>query len=160
MRCLLSARFTMTAKVLRQYVDNDVVTGHYEYRQDPESGAIERVWVETDPDDPNASALIIECEVKPIINSGMKGAGTTEEWGSRVFDVEWVKMTFSAKDVLSRRDQITEIRDSTGALMWQEEEISGTVPTKFNIVGVTPIADPFGQHVENMALMRRAEVQI
>lgn len=159
MLCLTSARMNMTAKVLRQFVDDGESTGHYEVYQDPESGAIIRKWVEKDPDNPDAEEMIIACAARPIVNSGMKGAGTTEEWGERYVDVDWIKMSFPAHIILSKRDRITDIKSSKGVIVWKEEEIGEAVATVFDIVGISPVTDPFGNHIENLALLRRAEVQ-
>lgn len=159
MLCLTSARMNMTATVLRQYVDNNEATGHYEVYQDPESGEIIRKWIETDPDDPDAVALIIPCSARPIVNSGMKGAGTTEEWGERYVDVDWIKMSFPAHIILSNRDRITDIKSRAGVVVWKEEQIGDAIATVFDIVGISPVTDPFGNHIENLALLRRAEVQ-
>lgn len=189
MKCLMSTMYTMQADVLSQYdpaIDDldpdtggrignvDGQSGEFEYVQDPDSGAIIRVWKpyeeQTDPDTGEAIApsreWSFDCIARGVIQNGIRVVGTSERFSTRgnVETVDYVTMKFPRHVLLTRRDRITNIRDkSTGRLLWVEEEMLGPDgqprPTVFECNGVTPVIDPFGQHIENFALLARAEVQ-
>ena len=163
--CLVSAKFSMTATVLSQgptAPTTPVTEGQWVNKQDPDTGEIIRVWEEIDVDteEPGTQALRIVCMVRGVIDGGIRVAGTTERYTPKgVYDnVDYAKMNFPADVVLTKRDRITDVRNSQGVTVWKEEEFDnrGTV---FEVLGVTPILDPFGTHVENLALLKRAEVQ-
>lgn len=167
MHCLLSTRYTMTAEVLRTSAGTPDVdmgeTGSWHMKQDPESGEFVPVWVPLveDSDDPTPKKIEIPCQVRGIVDGGIRVAGTTERFGTEYENVDFVKMTFGPDFVLTKRDQITNIKDArTGRVIWVEEEIdkvNGVFrPTVFNVNGVTPEPDPFGRVVSQFALLSRA----
>ena len=142
----------------------DTSTGEWTWVQDPDSGAIVRDWV----DDPNTT----EDESSPtrinnvpvmargILDGGIRVAGTTERFDEVYENVDWVKATFPKGTKITKRDRVTNIRNArTGVVIWREEEINGAPPTIFNVMGVTPITDPFSNVLEVNVLLQRAEVQ-
>ncbi len=164
--CLTSARFNMKADILRGLVAEETTEGSGEWvmEHDPDSNEIIRVWKPADnPDTPeNEAGATLEsfrCIARGIVDGGIRVAGTTERFGELYEGVDYVKISFPAKVVISRRDRITNIRDPRGNILWREEERPDRAPTVFSVVGVTPIIDPFGKHVENVALLERAETQ-
>lgn len=160
--CLTSARFNMTATVLNQgATEPDVVGGRWEEKQDPDSGEIIRVWVvDSDPDTPDVQERKVACIVRGILDGGIRVAGTTERYtAAGVYDnIDFAKMSFPAGESISKRDRITNIKNRDGVIVWKEEEFNGA-PTVFEVLGVTPVVDPFGTHIENTALLQRAEIQ-
>jgi hypothetical protein len=170
--CILSTQYNMTATVLRQYVDDDNTTpstgGYYETIQDPVTGNIERVWMESDPDAVAPSTIEIPCVVRAFISQTATGAGTVERFATEYENFDRARMKYPAGYLLTRRDRVTNIRNTiTGEVIWVEEEqaeLDGSsyqVPaTIFEIVGVSPIIDPFGSHLENVALLQRAEATV
>lgn len=169
--CLTSARFNMKADILRQGgevpVDPQQPDGDWTYEQDPESGEFIRVWtpnVVDDPDTPEnereeAGLESFRCEARGIIDGGIRVAGTTERFSELYENVDYVKISFPARVRISKRDRITNIRDPRGNIIWKEEEQRDAPPTVFNVMGVTPVIDPFGRHIESQALLERAEHQ-
>lgn len=164
--CLTSARFNMKADILRQ---NRTVPnppdpeGSWVYRQD-ESGEIIREWQSASAvDNPgtgeNEGLESFRCEARGIIDGGIRVAGTTERFSDMYENVDYVKMSFPASVRISKRDRITNIRDPKGNIIWKEEEQPSAPPTVFNVMGVTPVIDPFGRHIESQALLERAERQ-
>jgi hypothetical protein len=140
----------------------DQTTGHYESKQDPDTGDIIRVWVPA-TDDPATGPVEpseIDCMVRGIITDGINVAGTTERFTPQgVYEsVDFVKMNFAPHVVLTKRDRITNVRNQKGEIVWKEEE-SDNNATVFDVLGVTPVLDPFGNHVENLAFLKRAGVQ-
>lgn len=166
MVCLTSARFNMKADILRQTVNNDPVNtaGEWVNQQDPESGEIIRVWSSVTTDDPDTpeddvKQATFRCLARGIIDGGIRVAGTTERWSEAYENVDYVRIWFPAGVRISKRDQITNIRGSNNQVIWREEEEPDSPPSVFSVTGVTPIVDPFGRHIENMALLERAEIQ-
>lgn len=162
MSCLLSSRFNMLAKVLRQIGTNpeNQTGGHWETVQDPDSGAIERVWVpDNDEETPGTQELVFPCMVRGVTNGGIRVAGTTQRYSELYENIDWAMITFPKSVILTKRDRLTEISDSKGNIIWREEEMEGSPPTVFLVMGATPVIDPFGRHVENTALLQRAQVQ-
>ena len=162
--CLTSARFNMTATVLSQGQTAPTSTNDpvWVERQNPDTGEIERYWqeVDDDPDTAGMQARTIPCIVRGVLDGGIRVAGTTERYSpAGVYEnIDFAKMQFPANVQLSKRDRITNIRNSRGELIWKEEEWKGA-PTVFDILGVTPIPDPWGTLIENHALLQRSEVQ-
>lgn len=197
MICLTSSVFTMTALVLKQgeYYEagdgNNLATasvegqksgspnGRYEYRQDPISGAMERVWVpesnaapttngttvmsmsvNTDPSKGPMDGRRIKCSARGILEGGIRVTATTERYSTRgTLAVEdFINFEFPSNEVLTRRDRITDIRNSKGEAIWIEDESTG-LPTVFEVTGVTPVVDPFGLKTKNFTLLERADDQ-
>lgn len=140
--------------------------GEYVERQNPITFEIEREWVNYDYtlDGPAAGAHVDDfmCIARGIVEGGIRVVGTTERIApSGVIQSEdYVRIQFPADVVLSKRDRVWNIRNpKTDVPYWTEDEHDGA-PTVFEVLGVTPIFDPFAQHVENQALLQRAEIQL
>lgn len=170
--CLTSIRFNMKADILRQGYqagpdfDNTDTVGEWVHQQDPDSGEVLRKWqlnTLDDPSTPNVNeAAILEsfnCIARGIVGSGVRGLGTIEHFGTMYQNLDYVKMTFPASVSISKRDRITNIRDRRGSVIWKEEEQPDQPPTVFNVMGVIPIPDPFGNLIESYCLLERAEHQ-
>lgn len=155
----------MLASVLRQDAYGTPRTdGVYVDRQNPITFEIERVWIPTDADTATdgVQADDFVCIARGIVEGGIRVVGTTERIApSGVIQSEdYVRMQFPSNVVLSKRDRVWNIRSQkTGEPYWTEDEHDGT-PTVFEVLGVTPIFDPFDQHIENQALLQRAEIQL
>jgi len=170
--CLLSARFNLTAQILVQGEDtrDDTETlnqnGSYQYQQDPDTGALVRRWVaEQDIDltqdgNQGVQGSRVPCIVRGVVDGGIRVAGTTERYtpGGLYENVDFARMQFPAGITITKRDKITDIRNIRGDLIWKEEEFDNSA-TVFDVLGVTPIVDPFGNHIENVALLQRSQVQ-
>lgn len=158
----------MTSTVLTQddqgqYDDNNLgEVGHWENRQDPETGEIIRVWVveDADPVAPGVQAKTVKCIVRGILDGGIRVAGTTERYTPQglIESVDYVKMQFPASVTITKRDRVTNIANRKGIIIWREEE-SDNAPTIFDVQGVTPVVDPFGNLIEWSALLQRSEAQ-
>lgn len=151
-----------------------VPVGRYDYQQDPDSGAIVQVWIpapDTDAAEPGIQPVIpliegraagrrIQVMARGLIDGGIRVAGTTERFASNGIyeNVDFVSIKFSADVILTKRDKITDIRNRDGTLLWREEEFDNSA-TVFDVMGVTPVTDPFGNYIENSALLSRSEVQ-
>lgn len=165
--CLTSARFNMKADILRSGTvvdDESGNAGEWVLKHDPDSNEIIRVWVPAgdNPDTPEVEDNTLEtfsCIARGIIDGGVRVAGTTERFSDLYEGVDYVKIFFGPKVRLTRRDRVTNIRDKRNNVIWAEEEREDGAPTVFSVVGVIPIVDPFGKHIENTALLERVETQ-
>lgn len=160
MRCITSARYTMTATVLSQG-GHDTTPESPFAAQDPDTGTINRAWVrDTDTLTANDQLRTIKCNARGIISKSTSGGGTSTKITAAgiLDDTDYVLMDFSASEILSKRDRVTDIKNRKGDLLWVEEEHT-LAPTVFQVMGVTPMLDPFGMHIANHAVLARAEVQ-
>lgn len=172
MRCLTGARFSMKADVLRQGVDpvpvDDEVGGEWVTFQDPLTHEITRVWKPYVSDDTEpvvndiTKSGAFDCIARAIVDGGIRVAGTTERFGEMYENVDFIRIWFPPNVILTKRDRVTNIRDRKGKILWLDEEVSTETPndykaTVFNVNGVSPLFDPFNNHIENVALLERAE---
>lgn len=173
MRCITGTRFNMLATVLNNVtiqnsadLEASVTGGTWETYQDEESGAIRKRWVPNvvTPVRPGQSHIVdadrfdIECEVRGFPEVGFRSSANTETFFDGVYSrFEAVHMKFPAKYVLNRNMLVTNIRGRNKQLLWIEEETGN--PTVFEVQGVTPTFDPFGRHIDNLTVLKRAAVQ-
>lgn len=157
---MMSSRFTQQATrlPLGETPDPDNPGGHWENRQDPDSGAIVKVWVEDDPDVPNdLGTEDFACEARAFISSGFTGNGTAERWqDSTYMFTDVLRIKYSRTTVLKLSDRVTNITDASGNIIYLEENGE---PTVYNVDGTNPVLDPFGNLIEYTAFLSRAEVQ-
>ena len=170
MRCLTSARFNMTATVLTQSDEGQYGgtvdpedAGEWINKQDPETGEIIRIWVPKDADDDRTNVFEekkIRVIARAVLEGGIRVAGTTERITPMgiVESVDFIKIQFPANETLTKRDRITNITNRDGIVIWREEE-SHNSPTIFDVLGVSPITDPWGKLIEWTALLQRSETQ-
>jgi hypothetical protein len=173
MRCLTSVRFNMLATVLNNYapdgaadLDTEVHGGHWVTDQDPDTGAIKRRWVEdvAAPSLPGRTSVVnvdrfdIECYVRGFPEVGFRSSANNESFlGGLYRPFEAIQMIFPAKYVLNNRQVVTNIRGRNKQILWVEEETG--LPTVFEVQGTTPTFDPFGRHIDSLAVLKRSAVQ-
>jgi hypothetical protein len=170
MGCLFGAEFNMLAVVKRYEGSPDTtVDGEWQIVIDPISGAPVRKWVTVDTD-PGAGVALLEvpCAVRGVMNGGINAAGDTQRFSEIYQNIGWARMSFPSSFHLSNRDQVTNIRNADGDIVFRNEEAETynetldewiAEPTVFNVMGVTASIDPFGRVTKNIALLQRAEVQ-
>lgn len=132
MYCLIHARFNMQMDVLEQ----TKVQGR--------SGEVIRTWATKETD--------VRCIARGISGGGIRVVGSTERWSDVHEDVEIVKIQTGYN--LSKRDRIRNIRNSNGTLAWEDDGQD----IVFEVVGSTPIMDPFGRLIEYDVMAMRAEI--
>lgn len=149
----------MLADVLKHDSAPTTEGGTWEWVQDPDSGAMIQVWVDN-PDTPETEGATI-VGVKCLATAATYGSiRAAEKFGTEYLNEEWVKLAVSASTNITMRDKVTNIRTLKGdVIIWSEEESSGNPATVFDVFRVSPVMDGFGQVVEKVALLKRAEVQ-
>ena len=134
MHCLVSAKYNMTFDVMRITVIQK------------DSGALDRTWVLSNTGVPGMA--------RGIQGQGVRVVGSTERWSDTYSDVEVVKLRTQFE--LTKRDRVINIRDSNGQIAWKEDAVT---PTRFEVLGATPVFDPWGNLVEYDVMLQRAENQ-
>lgn len=178
MRAVLDVRFNMKATVLNHYaatepdevVEQVTKSGHFEAQQDDITGGIKQVWVEdTAVAEPakkdlgtnwrvDVNRYDVECYVRGFPEVGFRSSANTESFLDGLYNqFEAVQMVFPAKYVLNRRQYVTNIRNKNDVVLWLEEETG--LPTVFEVQGITPTFDPFGKHIDNLTVLKRAQIQ-
>lgn len=160
--CISSARYRQTAKILKPVREVDADSGYVVIEQDEETNEITKKWYPSDdnPDTPDVEGnMIIPCMAEAIMDNGIRTNSASERLqNGRYFSYEYIQLTFPAYIHMSKRDKVTNVTDATGKVIWVEEE-TVSEPTIFTVTGVKPVTDAFGNHVENVALLARSEVQ-
>lgn len=164
--CLTGARFTQRAVRLTDFggqTHNPDEYGQWVESQDPLTGEVVRVWVPSDdPNTPNVNESTIPCQVRGIVDGGIRVAGTTERFGDTYMNIDYAKMWVPTNIRLTKNDRITNITDKRGRIQWRDEEFE-TDPTQlkatvFNVNGVTPLFNAFNDLAEWFVLLERAEI--
>jgi hypothetical protein len=132
--------------VLQLYLDVYVQSD----TQDPNTGAIKKQW--------NYSQTV-PCSAKGVIsNSSASRSSDKQVIGARYQNENTVQIRTSGK--LNIRHKVTNIRDRKGNAIWTELDYPSDTPTVFEIIGVTPIVDPFGVIIGYNSIAKRSENQI
>lgn len=168
-RCIYGARFSMSAEVLSYSTapvtdpDEQTVPGTWTTNQDPITGELNTKWVpgrEDNPDTPTVNEeeehVIIPCFAQGVYNSGIRAAGSDENFGDEYFNIEYIKMWVPAGVTVTKRDRITNIKDSLGQPVFLDEEFDNRA-TVYNVQGVTPRFDPFNRLTDQFILLKRAQ---
>lgn len=164
-RCIASARFSMKADIVRggsEYDVNDLPTGvdgYWESYQNPDTGAIERRWVETSTaptsDIPN-TIQTIDCIGRGFTDTGYRTPTNIERFYKGEYNIsEFIELRYPASVSLNRNDLVANVRKEA-EVVWKEDNGN---PTFFDVLGETPILGPFNQVIEKMAILKRSEVQ-
>ena len=124
------------------------------------------VYVQSEIQDPDTGALIrdfnftttLNCHVKGMVtNSATSRSSDRQEMGNKYINEQMIQIRTVEK--LNLRHKITNIRDKKNNTLWKELNYPIETPTVFEIVGVTPILDPFGTLIAYNSLAKRSENQ-
>jgi len=117
--------------------------------QDASSGAIKREW---------KYYKTIDCHAKGIISNSVTSRSGDKQVFSNVYVNDQV-LQIRTVERLTIRDKVTNIRDSNNNNIWTEINYPNETPTVFEIVGTTPITDPFGNIIGYNSSIKRSENQ-
>jgi hypothetical protein len=138
MNDLVEAVLSMKADVYRQ-----------SETQDPDTGEIVRSWM---------YYKTVNCHAKGVISN----SATTRSSDKQVFATKYLNdqvIQVRTQERLINREKITNIRDAAGNVIWREANYPNETPTVFEVIGTTPITDPFGQSIGYSTSMKRSENQ-
>lgn len=117
--------------------------------QDPDTGEIVREW---------SYYKTIPCHAKGVISN----SATTRSSDKQIFSNKYLNdqiIQVRTIDKLTSREKISNVRDNNGTVIWQEINFPTETPTVFEVIGTTPITDPFGRVIGYNSSMKRSENQ-
>ncbi len=117
--------------------------------QDENTGAIKREW---------SYSTTIDCHVKSVIGNSTSVRGSDQQIINTKYKNEQT-LQIRTINKLSLRQKITNIRNKDGKYLWTELDYPSDTPTVFEIVGTTPIMDPFGNLIGYSSSAKRSENQ-
>ena len=117
--------------------------------QDPETGSINKEW---------QFFKTIDCSAKGVVsNSTSTRANDRQQISNRYTLEQFIQIRTAEK--ISVRNKITNIRNKEGEYIWTELDYPTETPTVFEVVGMTPINDPFGMGMGYNITAKRSENQ-
>ena len=117
--------------------------------QDPNTGALKREW-QYDRSMP--------CHAKGVIsNSASTRTGDKQVLSNRYTNDQILQIRTTGKVTL--REKITNILSSDGTAVWVEANFPTDTSTVFEVMGSTPMTDPFGTVVGYNTTVKRSENQ-
>ena len=117
--------------------------------QDPDTGALLREW---------NYYKTVPCHAKGVISN----SATTRSSDKQVFSNKYQNdqiIQVRTSERLTVREKVTNIRDAQNNVIWSEINFPNETPTVFEVVGTTPITDPFGRVIGYNSSMKRSENQ-
>lgn len=117
--------------------------------QDPDTGAIVKQW---------NYYKTIDCHAKGIISNSATTRSSDKQIMSNKYSNEQVIQVRTLERVLFR-EKITNVRNKDGIVIWSEINFPTETPTVFEVMGSTPITDPFGEVIAWNTTMKRSENQ-
>lgn len=127
--CITGSRYSNTAEIYRQTKTVD------------DTGQTQREW---------SLQYIIACQV-----SRAYLGKPNEEWSGNTYRTN-ESAILKTRAEIERGDRVAAIEDSLGKDLWKESDTESTI---FDVVGIDPITDGFGQFVEYEVFLSRSEVQ-
>ena len=138
MRDLIDSVLSMKMDVYRQFDT-----------QNPDTGAIVKEW---------HYYKTIDCHAKGVVSN----SATTRSSDKQIFDNKYVNdqiIQVRTVERVTAREKVTNIRDMAGNVIWVEINFPTETPTVFEVMGTTPITDPFGRVLAYNSAMKRSENQ-
>lgn len=117
--------------------------------QDPDTGAIKREW---------NYHRTVDCHAKGVISN----SATTRSSDKQIFSNKYINdqiIQVRTSERLTVREKVTNIRDNEGNVIWHEINFPTETPTVFEVMGTTPVTDPFGKVIAYNSSMKRSENQ-
>ncbi len=117
--------------------------------QDENTGAIKKEWT---------FARTVDCHAKGVIsNSVTSRNGDRQSFNNKYVNDQVIQVRTVGRVIL--REKVTNIRDSENNVIWAELDYPNDTPTVFEVIGSTPVTDPFGRILAYNTTMRRSENQ-
>lgn len=117
--------------------------------QNSDTGAIVKEW---------QFYKTVDCHAKGVISN----SATTRSSDKQIFNNKYVNdqiIQVRTYDRLTTREKVTNIRDMQNNYIWVELNFPTDTPTVFEVMGTTPITDPFGRVIGYNSSMKRSENQ-
>jgi hypothetical protein len=123
------------------------------------------VYRQSERQDSNTGAMIrefsyiktIDCYARGVITESRNRSNDNQKFSNKYSNNQYIEVRTS--DRLTARDKIKNIVDANGKAIWYELNYPSDTDTVFDVIGTTPIADPFGNVVGYNSSLQRAENQ-
>jgi len=123
------------------------------------------VYRQSERQDSNTGAMIrefsyiktIDCYARGVITESRNRSNDSQKFSNKYSNNQYIEVRTS--DRLTARDKVKNIVDVNGKPIWYELNYPNDTDTVFDVVGTTPIADPFGNVVGYNSSLQRAENQ-
>jgi hypothetical protein len=123
------------------------------------------VYRQTEHQDEDTGAIIrefsfiktIDCYARGVITESRNRSNDNQKFSNKYSNNQYIEARTS--DRLTPRDKVKNIRDVNGSPIWYELNYPSDTPTVFDVVGTTPISDPFGNVLGYNSSLQRAENQ-
>lgn len=158
MTCLSSIKYSMIATVLRVRDNGEVPnleqTGQWQTFYDEATGEEKQVWVEADTSTVKPG---VQTEVACLVTANYANRQDNDMTYSatKIIDTEYLTMKVPAKTHLYTTDRVTNILNNKAELIYEDDRNPNGVSAVYNVVGVSPVVDPFGRTVERVALLKK-----
>jgi hypothetical protein len=117
--------------------------------QDPATGSLKKEW---------QFNRTIACSAKGTIsNSTASRSGDKQTFSNRYVNDQMIQIRTTSKLVFN--EKITNIRNLDGTVIWEEINFPSNTPTVFEVMGTTPMTDPFGRVIAYSSSLKRSENQ-
>ena len=117
-------------------------------RQDPNTGAMFREF---------SYIKTIDCYARGVITESRNRSNDNQKFSNKYSNNQYIEVRTSER--LTARDKVKNIVDVNGKPIWYELNYPNDTDTVFDVVGTTPIAEPFGNVVGYNSSLQRAENQ-
>jgi hypothetical protein len=135
---LVNAVFSMKMDIYRQAES-----------QDPDTGAVKKSW---------SYYKTVPCHAKGVIsNSATSRTGDYQVLKDKYVNAQIIVVRTESK--LSLREKVTNVCSSDGETIWTEIDYPTETPTVFEVIGSTPLTDPFGSVLGFNSTLKRSENQ-
>jgi hypothetical protein len=123
------------------------------------------VYRQTEQQDKDTGAMIrefsfiktIDCYARGVITESRNKSNDSQKFSNKYSNNQYIEARTS--DRLTARDKVKNIRDVNGKPIWYELNYPNDTDTVFDVVGTTPISDPFGNVMGYNSSLQRAENQ-
>lgn len=117
--------------------------------QDPDTGFLKKEWM---------YSKTLDCHAKGVINNSATTRSSDKQLvGARYVNDQTIQIRSEVR--LTTREKVTNIRDANNNCIWKEINYPSETPTVFEIIGSTPITDPFGNLIGYSSMAKRSENQ-
>ncbi len=119
-----------------------------EEEQDPDTGLMKRNFM---------YYKTLNCYARGIISKSTNRNLDKQAFGNQYSNEQFIEVRTAER--LTIREKIKNIRDAEGNPIWYELNYPNDTATVFEVIGATPITDPFGNVVGYNTSLRRSENQ-
>lgn len=116
--------------------------------QDPDTGVIKKSFI---------YYKTIPCYARGVISQSTTRNLDKQTFGNTYANEQYLEVRTEQR--LTGREKIKNIRDSKNNVIWYELNYPNDTATVFEVMGTTPITDPFGNVVGYNSSLKRSENQ-